>query len=81
MCAHFSATALPAAKKAIFTLEKSNFSKSITTYSLPLKLIFGEFAQDGLLGGQKAFPKKLIDNGFEFLYPNIVDALKAELSK
>tara|TARA_Y100001970_G_scaffold269087_1_gene361061 strand:+ start:7593 stop:8501 length:909 start_codon:yes stop_codon:yes gene_type:complete len=49
--------------------------------ALPLKLIFGEFAQDGLLGGQKAFPKKLIDNGFEFLYPNIVDALKAELSK
>ena len=30
---------------------------------IPLKLIFGEFAKDGLLGGQKAYPKKLIDNG------------------
>ena len=40
LCAHFSATELPAAKKAIFTLEKSNFSKSITICSLPLKLIF-----------------------------------------
>ena len=38
--AHFSAIALPAAKKAIFTFEKSNFSKSITVSSLSLKLIF-----------------------------------------
>ena len=35
-CAHFSAIALPAAKKAIFTFEKSNFSRSITECSLPL---------------------------------------------
>ena len=38
--AHFSATALPAAKKAIFTFEKSNFSKSSTVCSLPKKFIF-----------------------------------------
>ena len=35
-CAHFSATPLPAAKKAIFTLEKSNFSRSSTICSFPL---------------------------------------------
>ena len=49
--------------------------------ALPLKLIFGEFAKDGLLGGQKALPKKLMNHGFEFSYPNISDALKAELAK
>ncbi|MBI52020.1 MAG: TIGR01777 family protein [Chloroflexi bacterium] len=49
--------------------------------AIPLKLIFGEFARDGLLGGQKALPKKLIDNGFEFLYSNISDALELELTK
>ena len=40
MCAHFSAIALPAEKKASLTFEKSNFSRSITVYSFPEKLIF-----------------------------------------
>ena len=38
--AHLSATELPAAKKAIFTLEKSNFSKFSTVCSFPKKFIF-----------------------------------------
>ena len=38
--AHFSAIDEPAAKKAIFTFEKSNCSKSITVCSLPKKFIF-----------------------------------------
>ena len=38
--AHFSAIALPAEKNAIFTFEKSNFSRSRMEYSFPLKLIF-----------------------------------------
>ena len=37
---HFPATALPAAKKAIFTFEKSNVSKSSTIWSFPLNFIF-----------------------------------------
>jgi len=46
---------------------------------MPLKMIFGEFAKDGLLGGQKAYPKKLIDNGFEFKYSKIKETLDFEL--
>ena len=34
--AHFSATSLPAAKKAILTEEKSNFSRLVTVCSFPL---------------------------------------------
>ena len=34
--AHFSATPLPAAKKAILTEEKLNFSRSVTVCSFPL---------------------------------------------
>jgi len=40
MGAHLSATALPAEKKAIFTLEKSKLSRSWIECSFPLKLIF-----------------------------------------
>ena len=47
---------------------------------IPLKMIFGEFAKDGLLGGQKAYPKKLIDNGFQFKYSEIKNTLDFELS-
>lgn len=39
-----------------------------------LRLIFGEFA-DVITGGQRAIPERLIDEGFEFLYPNIEEAL------
>jgi len=35
ICAHFSAIKLPAAKKAILTFEKSNFSRAITVCSFP----------------------------------------------
>ena len=38
--ANFSEIFPPAAKKAIFTLEKSKFSRSKTSCSLSLKLIF-----------------------------------------
>ena len=38
--AHFSAIEEPAAKKAIFTFEKSNCSKLLTVCSFPKKLIF-----------------------------------------
>ena len=38
--AHFSAIEEPAAKKAIFTFEKSNCSKLLTVWSFPKKLIF-----------------------------------------
>ncbi|MFT6386747.1 MAG: hypothetical protein ACJAUP_000115 [Cellvibrionaceae bacterium] len=41
-----------------------------------VKAIFGE-ASELLLEGQKVVPKKLLDNGFQFEYPQLKAALKA----
>ena len=41
-----------------------------------VKLVFGEMAEPLLLHGQKMNPKKLMDNGFKFQFPNLEDALK-----
>jgi hypothetical protein len=41
-----------------------------------LRLILGEMATDLLLPSQKALPKKLIEAGYNFNFPNLTDALK-----
>ena len=41
-----------------------------------VKLVLGEMADPLLLHGQKMNPKKLIDNGFKFQFPNLEDALR-----
>jgi NAD dependent epimerase/dehydratase family enzyme len=40
----------------------------------PLKILLGEFALV-LLEGQRAVPKKLIDTGFKFRFPDLEAAL------
>lgn len=40
-----------------------------------LKLIFGQMAQELLLEGQKALPKRALEEGFEFAYPTIEQAM------
>lgn len=42
--------------------------------ALPFKIVFGE-ASEVLLEGQMAYPKRLLDMGFEFRYPEIGAAL------
>lgn len=44
-----------------------------------LKLVMGEFA-DVLLKGQRVFPKRLIDSGYNFRFPEIESALRDILS-
>jgi uncharacterized protein (TIGR01777 family) len=44
-----------------------------------VKLLFGEMGERLLLEGQKVLPEKLQDNGFEFKFPNLEDALKHAL--
>jgi len=39
-----------------------------------LRLIAGEFASV-FVNGQRAIPRKLLDNGFRFMYSDIEDAL------
>lgn len=43
------------------------------------KLVFGEMADDLLLGSIRAVPKRLTDAGFKFRYPLITDAIKHEV--
>ena len=45
---------------------------------LALKLLLGEMSEV-LLTGQKAFPQKLIEANYKFIYPKLEDALKAIL--
>jgi hypothetical protein len=40
-----------------------------------VKLIWGEMAQEILLKGQKVSPKRLLEQGYLFQYPNLVEAL------
>jgi hypothetical protein len=40
-----------------------------------VKLLFGEMGEELLLQGQSVAPKKLLDSGFEFQYPNLQRAL------
>ena len=47
----------------------------VKTPGFVLKLAFGEMA-GMLLGGQKVIPKKLLDRGFQFKYPDLDLALK-----
>jgi len=41
-----------------------------------LRLLFGEMAEETLLSGQRVVPKRLLDSGFRFLYPELEPALK-----
>jgi len=44
-----------------------------------IKLILGEFGSV-LLEGQRVIPRRLLDAGFQFRYPDIEEALKSILS-
>jgi hypothetical protein len=46
-----------------------------------LKTILGEMAGPLLLCGQKVVPKKLMEAGYTFLYPNAEEALKNILTE
>jgi len=46
-----------------------------------LRLIFGEMAKDTLLSGQRVVPRRLIEAGYQFLYPQADLALNEILGK
>lgn len=51
-------------------------SKSRVHIPAPMaKLLFGQMAQDVLLKGQKVFPKRLLEQGYNFQYPDLKMAL------
>jgi len=45
------------------------------------KLLFGEMAEELLLTGQRVHPRKLLESGFEFSYPELAPALEQILVK
>ena len=46
-----------------------------------VRLVFGEMGQSLLLDGARVQPSKLLDSGFQFLHPELGDALKTELGR
>lgn len=51
-------------------------SKSRIRIPAPLaRLLFGEMAQEVLLKGQKVLPKRLLEEGYVFEYPHLLEAL------
>lgn len=57
-----------------YTGKSMNRPSIVYTPSIFLKLLLGE-SSNLLLGGQRAIPKKLLDNGFTFEYDNLSSAL------
>jgi uncharacterized protein (TIGR01777 family) len=47
----------------------------------PLRLAFGEMANEALLASQRANPKELLESGFSFRYPELEGALRHALGK
>ena len=44
------------------------------------KLLLGELAEEGLLASQRVRPKRLLEAGFEFAYPELEGALRHALA-
>ena len=46
-----------------------------------LRLLLGEMAKELILSGQRALPKRLLDSGYEFKYPDAESALRQVLTE
>lgn len=44
--------------------------------AIAVKLLFGEMGKELLLSGQNVYPKRLLELGFKFQYPDLLSALK-----
>ncbi len=49
--------------------------------ALAVKGVLGEMGTELLLKGARVVPKKALDTGYEFLYPNLEDSLRHQLGK
>jgi|TARA_B110000908_G_scaffold168004_1_gene222030 uncharacterized protein (TIGR01777 family) len=64
---------------AYFTRALGEILSRPTLFSMPsiiARVIFGEMAQELLLSGQRAIPKKALETGFKFNYSSIKSALE-----
>lgn len=61
-----------------FTVLMTNHYRTFIRFAMPawlLRLVVGEMADEILMTGQRVVPAKLLSNGFEFLYPELEEAL------
>jgi uncharacterized protein (TIGR01777 family) len=49
--------------------------------SFAMKLVMGEMAEDTVLASQRVAPRRLLDSNFEFTYPTLESALRAEVGR
>lgn len=49
--------------------------------ALAIRLLFGEMGECLLLKGQRVVPSRLIESGYEFRYPNLMNALQHDCSQ
>ena len=52
-----------------------------TVPEFAVKLMFGEMGEETLLSGQRVLPRRLLDAGFTFEFPELAAALRHELGK
>jgi uncharacterized protein len=52
-----------------------------TVPEFAVKLMFGEMGEETLLSGQRVVPRRLLDSGFTFDFPELEGALRHELGK
>lgn len=69
---------------AEFTQAMGTVLRRPTLLPLPafaVSLLFGEMGEEILLGGTRANPTKLLESGFEFLHPNVVEAVQSAIEE
>ncbi len=80
----FNLTAPHPVSNAEFTRTLARLLRRPALFSVPapvLRWVFGaEMAEEVLLGGQRAIPKRLLEAGFSFKQPDLEGALRAVLS-
>jgi uncharacterized protein (TIGR01777 family) len=54
---------------------------AVTVPAFVIRAMFGEMADAMLLAGQRVVPRKLLESGFEFRFPELEAALRWELGK
>lgn len=80
----FNLTSPQPVSNAEFTRTLARLLRRPAPFVVPapvLRLVFGgELAEEVLLGGQRAVPKRLLDAGFRFRQPDLEEALRAVLA-
>ncbi len=69
---------------ATFTDALGRVLRRPTVFPLPkpaVKLLFGQMGEEALLQGQRAVPRKALDDGYVFRYPGVEGCLRFQLGR